>query len=135
MKELLTGKNKEEFEKWLQLRCDYGSNLMVNGTCFYDFHFEMQIGVLLAYYDDIGTHINVECYLGGGPDLYYSTIMWRNELGIDIYWESKWDNGDLFPHETRSEAYKQAFIKANEIRNKELIQYKTKKKDSVMTGI
>lgn len=110
MKYLPTGKNKIQFEKWYvedyklarisdntQKQIDYALNE------FYKQDFREQIGVLLAYYDSIET--NVDVFEVGG--MMYSALV--NNLMINQTEPNTW--------ESRNEAYKEAFKKANEIEN------------------
>lgn len=105
MEELLTGKNKEQFEKWYlanireELKHREMRRLIISP-------FMMQIGVLLAYYDSLGL-----------------SIVTKNSFLEDKYrWFIEHHNDGKHPFDidlfkSRNEAYKQAFIKANEIVN------------------
>ena len=90
---MITDKNKEQFEKWFSK-----TFTKVYIKLFYDAPFEMKIGMYLAYYDSLDIMIFTynrvygwECLIKGlAPYNYY---------------------------DTRNEAYKEAFIRANEIVN------------------
>ena len=85
----LTGKCKEEFEKY--------SNYLPSE--FWKLPLEMQIGVLILYFDSVGNHFDVYRKQG--------------------CYESN-NNGYLGAWSTRKEAWTQAIEKANEIRNEQL---------------
>ena len=96
---MVTDKNKEQFEKWFiefQKLHEY-----MNINYFLQIKFEMQIGVYLAYYDSIDKFISID-----------------SSIGSDCWhW---WINGEQFTfkvEETRPEAHKEAFKKANELVN------------------
>jgi len=110
--ELFTGKNKEQFEEFLQENFNdhYGyifgdkEGELYACDCFPELPFEMQIGVILAYYDSLGVDIDIH----KTNDNKYSALI-DNRM-IHQTEQNKW--------KTRNEAYKQAFIKADEIINK-----------------
>ena len=101
----MTGKNKKQFEKWYKNRPIIdGLPVTLNG--FHKLEFEMQIGVLLAYYDSLGIILNIN----------YDQLGWL----INI---CKKENANLIhldfnSIETRNEAYKEAFKKADKLINK-----------------
>ncbi|MBE9490851.1 MAG: hypothetical protein IMY67_11195 [Bacteroidetes bacterium] len=88
--ELLTGKNKEQFEKWFKnnIFSDLidGQPLTIGG--FYKLRLYWQIGVYLAYYDSLGM------------DEFITNEFYRRTIIIKPI-----------------EAYKEAFEKANELIN------------------
>ena len=103
---MLTGENKKQFEKWLLLNNDLDCTTNVlNGKLgqsfselFYKLTFEMQIGVYLSYYDSLEEYIHYEAMDGG------------------VYIRDDWQ-GDF---DSRKEAYKEAFKKANDLENEKL---------------
>ena len=52
--ELITGKNKEQFEKWFKTN---KPKILINNptpnSCFYAYEFNLQIGIYLAYYKEV----------------------------------------------------------------------------------
>ena len=54
---MVTGKNKEQFEKWYY---DDQNPKYLFLHEFYNTDFEMQIGVLLNYYDSLGVYITID---------------------------------------------------------------------------
>jgi len=108
--ELFTGKNKTRFEEWLISQGYYTNNKNILAWVYFDkLPFEMQIGVILAYYDSLGLWVNT--WKEHGWEFEIERI---DENKIEL----KWEEGKNFT--TRNEAYKQAFIKADEIINKTL---------------
>ncbi len=101
----MTGENEKEFEKWYVN--DYKQNYKENQyhillEAFKDLAFEMQIGVYLAYYDSLEIYVDVISY----NNQYYWMPIVKYILDSE--------------HKTRNEAYKEAFKKADELRNKQL---------------
>jgi len=96
---MVTGKNKEQFEKWFRLNFHWTIEDAGDGTYFNALPFEMQIGVYLAYYDSLWMEIYI----------YRSDI--DNKWRLTIYTNS----GNLYFYggETRNEAYKEAFKQAD----------------------
>ena len=68
---------------------------------------------IIEWFDSVGFHVHIEPHIGGGADVYYPTIIWRDENFIDRY--ESIDNNDYF--NSRPEATKAAIEKANEIYN------------------
>ena len=104
----LTGDNKIEFEKWYIN--DYKNKLPFiknkNIGLFYAIPFEMQSGVITAYYDSVTLLIRINV-VSTDKDCYYS-----------IWYKCKTYYQD--GRGTRNEALEQAFKEANKIRNKQL---------------
>ena len=105
----LTGENKEQFEKWLFTQ-EYSVTRMIR-LALSDFYewipFEMKIGVYLAYYDSLDIHITTEpTYWNQDDELEWAYSVEVNRVGSGTFTES------------RNEAYKEAFKKADEIVNK-----------------
>jgi hypothetical protein len=61
---MVTGKNKEQFEKWFKKSSMYEEYIFLTqiDVSFNDLPFEMQIGVYLAYYDHKEILINVTSF-------------------------------------------------------------------------
>jgi hypothetical protein len=103
MKELLTGKNKEQFLNWMlwkrpRIQAKYGISLK-------DVPFEMQIGVLLAYYDSLEIYIRIDL-----------KAIYNNKQDWSYFVQSSCKNKRGF--KSRNEAYKEAFKLANKLINK-----------------
>lgn len=104
---LVTGGNKIQFEKWYEDKfntVNKGGYIHIVG--FYNLCFEYQIGVYLAYYGSLG---------------YYITNDWGNQLNEVVYKSSVWNNRKehlTCDGDTRNDAYKEAFKKADELVNK-----------------
>ena len=103
---MLTGKNKEEFEKWYN-RFDK------NYLDFKCLQFEMQLGVLLAYYNSRRFYINV-----------------RYCFEVDYCWEIESKKkrfcflSGCGGYKTINKAYKEAFKESDILMNKFLKQIK-----------
>lgn len=108
---MTTGKNKKQFKEWLKII--YVKNLHFKNIHdvigFENLPFEMQIGVYLAYYDGLGVEIMVKSWRQSKNVFIYSV----NEL----YKESCYSNDEDKIFNTRNEAYKEAFLKADELIN------------------
>ena len=108
---MVTGKNKEEFERFYKKKYapkNYLSNSEYWRTSlniFYNMPFEMQIGEYLSYYDSIGITIHV------GQNYIHN-------FGFTIDGETY----GSYKEETRPEAYKEAFKKADKLVNETLNQ-------------
>ena len=121
---MTTGKNKEEFEKWLfytdsieEIKFTYtgigyyGDNQDVNiEDVFYSLPFEMQIGVYEAYYDSLGYKIYT---MGSISD----NQQWSWSIWMDGDFEELIEE---YNFKTRNEAQQEAFKKANELLNEKL---------------
>ena len=101
---MVTGKNKEQFEKWY-IEKDHVTRIMSTYWYFSKLPFEMQIGVYLAYYDSLGIYITCNDNISG--DCWYCTFVVDNHLEVG------------YDKETRNEAYKEAFKEMDKLRNKE----------------
>ena len=104
---MTTDKNKEQFEIWFLLRKDLqkmfvGENIL---QIFRELPFEMQIGVYLAYYDSLGIDVNAIKLIRANNSSYWCCLA---------------DRFVRIESETRNEAYKESFKKANELINKQL---------------
>lgn len=110
MKDLLTGKNKEQFNPWFReycMRYEYLNNTKV----ITDLPFEMQIGVYLAYYNSLGIHITVDLYTGSGDYFYKLRKAFK---------DFRAGKNDTDFYDSSDEAYKEAFEKVDEIINNSL---------------
>ena len=96
-----TEKNKKQFEEWYYI---FEEELTIRE--FYELHFEMQLGVYLAYYDSKGISVEAHKTL---DDMFTSYV--NGNKVLKKFAESI---------ESRIEAYKEAFKKANELINKSL---------------
>ena len=98
---MVTGKNKEQFEKWFKKSSMYEEYIFLTqiDVSFNDLPFEMQIGVYLAYYDHKEILINAMSY------------------ERSRYWIGNVNHNITSKKHTRNEAYKAAFKKADELIN------------------
>ena len=111
----LTGKCKEEFEKWY--RIEFKKRTLPYIAMFYISDLSIQIGVYIDYFDSVGVYINID------------SDWTKNECVMDIYhyeisgepiWESS--RSKELVMDTRTAARTDAIMKANEIRNKQIEQ-------------
>ena len=103
--ETVTGKNKEKFEDWYRklVRSKDHRAVRTDNTyidLFNEWFFEMQIGVYLAYYDSLEYDVTVFKFL--------TTYEWS------VFSNKSINKGKC---ETRNEAYREAFKRANQIIN------------------
>lgn len=95
---MLTGENKEQFEKWLIEK--YFNNIHFNNINdvigFNILPFEMQVGVYLAYYED---------------RFLINAISYDNQF----YWKAICNHELNKRHYTRNEALKEALKKADKL--------------------
>lgn len=120
MKHLPTGKNKKRFIKYLggpssmMIIGDSDCAIGVSWEIFQSLDPRMQTGVLLAYYDSIGIHI--QSIITGSGDWLFKIEIENNSilvaLGVPRILEGTFN--------TRPEAQTQAFIKTNQISNEQL---------------
>jgi len=100
MKELTTGENRKQFEEWF---IEFNKlHEYMNINYFDTLHFEMQLGVLISYYNSLGINIS-------SIDNY--TRLWCYQI-------SKGDIHTGFKNPIQ--AYKEAFKKANKLINDKL---------------
>ena len=108
---MVTGKNKEHFEKWYFEHFKCMNPLVQSVNQFYQLErFEMQLGVYLAYYDSLSIFID--------SDLSYDLV--DEELSDE--WESGfWHKKDYRSTKgyfnSRNEAYKEAFKQVDKLKN------------------
>lgn len=102
----LTGKCKEDFEKWLNPKyledVETGSGINV----FEHVGNEMKYGVFVDFFDSVGIRVSIR-NIGSS---YWYVINYPNTLGLKDRYESKYTE--------RPEARTAAIEKANEIYNK-----------------
>lgn len=103
----LTGKCKEEFEKWLsehwvKFESDGAGFYMEYKEMFYQTPFSMQYGIYVDFFDSVG--VEVVCFLMNG----------------EYNWFIEGDIEDNFT-KTRHEARTKAIEKANEIYNEKQV--------------
>lgn len=126
MRELITGENKKQFEKWWEERVYHGVYLKddtyIGDVPFHVYPFEMQIGVLLAYYLAKGYEIEFKrCLSNGEVTGLYQYDIYDYTLKIPLL------IGGV--RESIEERDYKAFQEADEIMNKEL--YKTTEEKEV----
>ena len=109
----LTGENKKQFEKWLETKPQHRNLRQTTGdgtplpSHWTRVDIEQLIGVYLAYYDSLDIHITTEpTYWNQDDELEWAYSVEVNRVGSGTFTES------------RNEAYKEAFKKADEIVNK-----------------
>lgn len=111
--ELLTGKCKNEFEKWL-IKQSYGNKLLgdvsvligTHSTEFKKFPFAMQYGVLVDFFDANNIYVDVRHNEVARMFMYRIST---KPMSDDIF--------SLALYNTRAEARTEAIKKANEIFN------------------
>jgi len=115
---MITGKNKEQFEKWYKQwikKAPFKYTIQFAGLEFYPMEF--QIGVYLAYYDSLGYWIKTDKYAMYNFGIGYTWKLLKERqnpaVGSEYY-----DIIEGSYEATRNEAYKEAFKKADEIINK-----------------
>ena len=100
---MITGKNKERFEEWYYT---FEEELTISE--FYKLPFEMQQGVLLAYYRSLNIECMVKGWVQGGNVYLYSV----NELHQSSRYSNELTYSDY--NEALTEAFKQADKLENE---------------------
>lgn len=117
----LTGKAKEDFERWYHdTQC---AKEILQGASFRQlirWLYDDGQGIILnafaiEWFDSVFIHVHIEPHIGGGADVYYPTIIFRDDNFIDRYISI--DNNDYFNY--RQKATEAAIEKANEIYNTE----------------
>lgn len=107
--ELLTGKCKEDFEKWYyndkKHQCSYMTN-QIKKSRFESSTLSMQYGVLVDFFDSAGMHLGLEPYFDNDMDLLFK----YNLLFVkDIDYQNSYTK--------REHVRQQAIKKANELYN------------------
>jgi hypothetical protein len=106
---MLTGKAKEDFEKWYDSNKANESAGSVTINSFYgQLPPSMQYGVYVDFFDSVGIMIELRIEV---TTLFY--------FSIDIYTDVSYDSFCSDNFKTRAEARKKAVEKANEIYNKQ----------------
>jgi hypothetical protein len=111
---MFTGKNKEQFEKWLKIEVKKHYHFMQieNVIGFKILPFSIQLGIYLEYLDSVGIHIESKCWIDKTEDVNL-TYYYCNWCSIN---HPKEEDGSDYP--TRQEALTEAFKKADELINK-----------------
>jgi len=113
---MVTGKNKVQFEEWyVKEFCNDISFMLYSDEIklFNSLHFEMQIGVYLAYYDSKGIFVDSE----KSYDLIIKDLTDEFESG---FWYKKDYHSTKGYFKTRPEAYKEAFKQADKLINEKI---------------
>ncbi len=106
---MVTGKNKEQFEKWYFEHFKCMNPLVQSVNQFYQLErFELQLGVYLAYYDSIGYVIDI-MYLFAFKQYTFELENKGGDLNLPY-------KENLF--NSRNKAYKEAFKQADKLINK-----------------
>lgn len=111
----LTGKCKEDFEKWLIDNDQYGGVVVFSDrqvlseedyvVLLYDMHESMQYGVYVDFFDSVGIK-------------FWITPYYNHDLGVMNEWGSYDEKGLMgVTQKTRQEARQKAIEKANELYN------------------
>lgn len=114
---MVTGKNKEQFEKWFKRDFKGWVDNEIGNACadsdledFYDLPLSMQWGVYLEYYDSVDICIEIPSWSQTGGYSYGVRIA-KEPYSLEII-KNSWG--------TRREAQIEALKKADEIVNKRL---------------
>ena len=109
----LTGKCKEEFEKWFSEEQVFDLGDIYNG--FYGMGYNCQYGVYVDYFDSVGINVDLQPVYNYTKENYSSVVYFIInviELGkLD-------DNYKLIEEKNRLESRTTAIEKADELRNK-----------------
>ncbi len=108
--ELLTGKCKEDFQKWFLLNNGYISLSDRYYLEFLEMPISFQYGVLVDFFDSVGIYVEITNRVIGWNDNiieFMPTFLQKNRITRGNH------------NKTRPEARKQAIIKANELYNKQ----------------
>ena len=117
----LTGKCKEDFEKWYEKKPfrlpQKTKKYSGDGLCFLDLNNSMQYGVYVDFFDSVGINIDVcHNYILDGKNDNIIILGYYYELNAKPNIHVSQDCED---HKTRSQARELAIEKANEIYNNE----------------
>lgn len=110
---MVTGKNKEQFEKWYYHKYKKEQNkkgFLIPSKLDEQSPFECRIGVYLAYYDSKGIFVDSEKFY----DLVIEDLTDDWESG---FWYKKGYHVTKDYFVTRNEAYKEAFKQADKLIN------------------
>tara|TARA_R110000851_G_scaffold50227_3_gene120142 strand:+ start:177 stop:539 length:363 start_codon:yes stop_codon:yes gene_type:complete len=115
----LTGKCKEEFEKWFSKTYSYHGNqstpplekVPYDDIGFYNYNSSMKYGVYVDFFDSVGMHIQLTPYFDSVKKvmLWFFTLENKRCVHLNSHLENK--------DKTRPEARASAIEKANEIYN------------------
>ena len=113
---MITGKNKEQFEKWYKEyhKPNAGRTKYFIGN-FFRLEFEMQQGVLLAYYDSLGIIIEHELYIN-----LNDTILGHYVKIKTIFKRKVITFKGVYKGHSRNEALTEAFKQADKLENEKL---------------
>ena len=102
---MVTGKNRKEFKKWYESqRMNFDDIYSIPYDVFMAYNICFQIGVYLAYYDSKEFHLSLDFI----NSKCYEVQIINSQLDSVLYYSA----------DTRNEAYKAAFEKADELINK-----------------
>ena len=107
----LTGKCKEDFEKWFREQQVLKLDSSYTEVVFILLSDSMKYGVYVDWFDSVGINVNVGGKIGGSWNLLFL---------IEIYDSHREIVYDYKLFKTRQEARDKAIEKANEIRNEQL---------------
>ena len=110
----LTGKCKEEFEKWF-LECYKTMRWSSWNEFFNDSSDAMRFGVFQQYFDSVGLNVSVDIYHDFANECYGDFYEWDVSVTENFHKEVDYGYED-----TRQEAQLASIEKANELRNKQL---------------
>jgi regulation of enolase protein 1 (concanavalin A-like superfamily) len=108
----LTGKCKEDFEKWYDMEYLFGLHHILKFTLddFYSLPLKaLQYGVYVDFFDSVGIMLSIENYHNKKSGIYY-------EVGWTIN-TREWNVMNDIQFKTRQEAQTKAIEKANKIYN------------------
>lgn len=116
----LTGKAKQDFEKWLKQKDSFlfdDDILRID-----DLHHFLLNGYITEWFDEIGFHIKIYPHLGGGQNVFYPSFIYRDEKYNENERNVLFDNGELYYSINRQEAINEVVKKANIIYNEKVVQ-------------
>ena len=111
---IFTGQNEKDFEEWF-IKTHKEDKIYNNLQFFLGLPFKMQLGVYLAYADSLGIYIEVKQF--ETPKEWMFQIL-GEDIMSPFFIIKEYDCDNTF--KTRTEAFKQALIELDKIRNKEL---------------
>ena len=119
---ILTGKAKEDFEKWLNKEMYYlgRHNFEERDNNIEDLSDNFQNALIIEWFDSVGIYINIEPYIGGGDVVFYFSLINRSADFTDEHYSSV--NDDIY-FGTRQDASNEAIKKANEIYNSKYFKH------------
>lgn len=111
---ILTGKSASDFDRWLF----YNRFAQRHDTFSFVKHAldgKLLVNLYVEWLDTVGFHVMVEPHIGGGADVYYAKVIYRNKQFIDT-WEDI-GGGEPQYFTDRFGATTEAIKKANELYN------------------